>query len=384
MAVVLKVTQDSATTVLVTNSPILGNLSSLPPGGTTGQALIKQSNANGDAIWSTVSGGGGGGSVDTVNGVSPVAGNVTLTKANIGLGNVPNTDTTNATNISTGTLSIARIPTGTSGSTVALGNHTHAIADITSLQTTLNAKANTGSNSDITALTGLTTAISVAQGGTGLTTYNVGDIIYASGSSTFNRISAVAVGNALISSGTGTAPAWGKISLTSHVSGTLPVANGGTGTTSFTTGDLLYASGTTTIGKLNAVATGNALISGGSGTAPSWGKVVLGTHTTGTLPTTSITDPANSNQGLDVTLTTFSVNGHTHDFTDIVTGSVGIGQLTPGAVIYVDKALSDYGAAGVWPAARPSSSQSVKVVWMGDTDPGSIALDRDIWYQTTS
>jgi hypothetical protein len=37
-----------------------------------------------------------------------------------------------ATDVVSGTLDIARIPTGTSGTTVALGNHTHAAADVTS------------------------------------------------------------------------------------------------------------------------------------------------------------------------------------------------------------------------------------------------------------
>ena len=41
----------------------------------------------------------------------------------------------------------------------------------------------------------------------------------------------MATGNALISGGVNTAPSWGKIGLTTHVSGTLPVANGGTGIT---------------------------------------------------------------------------------------------------------------------------------------------------------
>ena len=40
-----------------------------------------------------------------------------------------------------------------------------------------------------------------------------------------------------------------------------------------TIGDMLYASATNAISLLNAVATGNVLISGGVATAPSWGKV---------------------------------------------------------------------------------------------------------------
>lgn len=72
--------------------------------------------------------------------------------------------------------------------------------------------------------------VSPADGGTGLTSYTTGDLIYASGSATLSKLSDVAVGNALISGGVGVAPAWGKVGLTTHVSGILPIANGGTGT----------------------------------------------------------------------------------------------------------------------------------------------------------
>jgi microcystin-dependent protein len=122
------------------------------------------------------------------------------------------------------------------------------------------------------------------NGGTGQTTYAVGDILYASTTSALSRLADVATGNALISGGVGVAPSWGKIGLTTHVSGTLPAANGGTGIASYTVGDIIYASGATTLAALADVATGNVLISGGVGVAPAWGKVGLTTHVSGTLP----------------------------------------------------------------------------------------------------
>lgn len=79
-------------------------------------------------------------------------------------------------------------------------------------------------------------AVTAAQGGTGIASYAVGDIVYASGATTLSKLADVATGNALISGGVTTAPSWGKVGLTTHVSGTLPVANGGTGITSFGTG----------------------------------------------------------------------------------------------------------------------------------------------------
>ena len=79
--------------------------------------------------------------------------------------------------------------------------------------------------SDITP--GLST-ITAAKGGTGQTSYAVGDLLYASTTTALSKLADVATGNALISGGVGVAPSYGKIGLTTHVSGVLPVANGGT------------------------------------------------------------------------------------------------------------------------------------------------------------
>ena len=63
------------------------------------------------------------------------------------------------------------------------------------------------------------------------TAYTIGDLLYADSTSGLARLTAAATGNALISGGTGAAPSWDKVGLATHVSGTLPVANGGTGAT---------------------------------------------------------------------------------------------------------------------------------------------------------
>jgi hypothetical protein len=73
------------------------------------------------------------------------------------------------------------------------------------------------------------TTIAVDKGGTGLTSYAVGDIVYASGATTLAKLADVATGNALISGGITTAPSWGKVGLTTHVDGILAGTNGGTG-----------------------------------------------------------------------------------------------------------------------------------------------------------
>jgi hypothetical protein len=84
----------------------------------------------------------------------------------------------------------------------------------------------------ITTGTWNTTRIAAGYGGTGFSSYTAGDMLYADTTSTLARLADVATGNALISGGVGVAPSWGKIGLTTHVSGTLPVGNGGTGVTS--------------------------------------------------------------------------------------------------------------------------------------------------------
>jgi len=132
--------------------------------------------------------------------------------------------------------------------------------------------------------------ISVAIGGTGIASYTVGDLIYASGGTTLSKLADVAAGAFLRSGGVATAPVWS----TTLWPNTL------------TTGDILYASSATQVSRLADVATTNALISGGVGVAPTWGKITL-SHTTGVAASganndiTSIAQPITF--GSSVTLT---------------------------------------------------------------------------------
>lgn len=56
----------------------------------------------------------------------------------------------------------------------------------------------------------------------------VGDLLYGDTTTTIGRLADVATGNALLSGGVGVAPAYGKVGLTTHISGILAGANGGT------------------------------------------------------------------------------------------------------------------------------------------------------------
>ena len=72
--------------------------------------------------------------------------------------------------------------------------------------------------------------VGVAYGGTGLTSYAIGDLIYASGATTLATIADVVAGKFLRSGGIGVAPAWSTLSLPN----------------SATQGDILYATSANT------------------------------------------------------------------------------------------------------------------------------------------
>ena len=114
--------------------------------------------------------------------------------------------------------------------------------------------------------------LGVAAGGTNLTSFTSGDMMYASGSTTLSKLGIGTSGQILTSSGT--APQWSTLSSAAvttfsagttgftpstatsgaiTLAGTLGTANGGTGLTSFTANGVVYASST------SALTTGSAL-----------------------------------------------------------------------------------------------------------------------------
>jgi hypothetical protein len=144
-------------------------------------------------------------------------------------------------------------------------------------------------------------AIPVTSGGTGLTTiptngqlligngtgYTLNTLGAGTGISVTNGSGTISVANTGVLSFSAGTTGLTPISATTGavtLAGTLKAVNGGTGFASYAVGDLLYANTTTTLAKLPDVATGNALISGGVNTAPSWGKIGLTTHVSGILP----------------------------------------------------------------------------------------------------
>jgi hypothetical protein len=143
-----------------------------------------------------------------------------------------------------------------------------------------------------TATTGAVTlagTLAVANGGTNITSYAVGDIIYASTTGVLSQLADIATGNALITGGVNTAPSYGKIGLATHVSGNLPVTNlnSGTGATSstFWRGDGTWsAAGTGTVTSVAQSFTGGIISVGGSPITTSGTLALTVAGTSGGIP----------------------------------------------------------------------------------------------------
>ncbi len=139
-----------------------------------------------------------------------------------------------------------------------------------------------GGATGLTPTTATTGAVTLAgtliavNGGTGFASYAVGDLLYANTTTTLAKLPDVATGNALISGGVSTAPAWGKIGLTTHVSGVLPIANGGTnGSATPTTYGVAYGTGTTY--AFTAAGTAKQVLIANTSAAPTWSTLTTGT-----------------------------------------------------------------------------------------------------------
>lgn len=140
---------------------------------------------------------------------------------------------------------------------------------------------------------GIVDPLIASKGGTGFASYAVGDLLYADTTSTLAKLADVATGNALISGGVATAPAWGKIGLTTHVSGILATTNGGTGLDTWAQGDLPYYTSGTALSKLTKDTNATRYLSNqGTSNAPSWNQVNLANGVTGDLPFANLTQIA--------------------------------------------------------------------------------------------
>lgn len=199
------------------------------------------------------------------------------------------------------------------------------------------------SNSVITSGVWSGTAISAIKGGTGLTTYTTGDILYASSSTALARITAGTAGSVLTSAGAGSTPYWalstgsgGGITLNGLTASTQTFATSisGSGFTIGSTGSThtfyiglagnastgLISGATQTIFGLKTFGSGVAITSGIASTSTSTGDLIVfgGAGIGGTLTANNI---------IVSTLTVGLIS-------DVLTASLGTTNTTPDQVVH--------------------------------------------------
>lgn len=273
------------------------------------------------------------------------------------------TDTTVTANSYGSASTVGTFTVNGQGQLTAASSTSIAIGAAAITSGTINTARISGSYTGITGVGTLTagtwngTAIASGYGGTGFSTYATGDIIYASATDTLSKLAAGTNGYILtLAAGVPTwaaAPAsgvttisFGTTGLTPStassgavsVAGTLVAANGGTGQSSYTVGDLLYASGTTTLSKLPDVATGSVLVSGGVGVSPAYSttptvtSITAPTHLGGTAVSSTLTLQSTSGVGSsDSIVMRVGNNGATTGLSIATTGIVSFP--TTGAIV---------------------------------------------------
>ena len=111
--------------------------------------------------------------------------------------------------------------------------------------------------------------LSVAKGGTNIASFTAGDVLYATGSTTLAKLPKGTAEQVLAMNAGADAPDWGSVDLT--VLPTISVAKGGTGQAGgFTQGDFLYATDATTLAKLAKGSAADVLTMNAGATAPEW------------------------------------------------------------------------------------------------------------------
>ena len=197
--------------------------------------------------------------------------------------------------------------------------------------------------------------IGATYGGTGQSSYAVGDIVYASTTTALSKLADVATGSALISGGVGVAPSYGKIGLTTHVSGTLPVANGGTNATTASITSFNNITGYTASGATGTTSTNLVFSTAPTVTNPTLtGFIETVYAATGTTPALS---PTNG------TIQTWTLSG---------SSTPTAGTWTAGASLSLQITAS----------TNTITWSSMPVTWMGGTAPTlstTVTTNIELW-----
>jgi hypothetical protein len=140
-------------------------------------------------------------------------------------------------NNTSGSQSIRVKTAAGTGVTIPSGKIAHVFCNGTDTRFADDFVAITGGTISGITLGALGTPLPVTSGGTGIATFDQGDIIYTSALNTFAKLTKSTTATRYLSNtGTSNNPAWAQINLANGVTGALPEANGGTGGTVATFG----------------------------------------------------------------------------------------------------------------------------------------------------
>ena len=168
-----------------------------------------------------------------------------------------------------------------------------------------------GTNIDITGqVISLTGTVAATNGGTGTATVTTGDLLYGSGTNTWGKLSAGSAYKSLVMNAGGTNVEWNAVALNQSgaVSGSLPATNGGTGISGYTLGDTLYSSATNTLAKLAGNTTTTKKVLTQTGTGSASAAPVWDTVSSGDIVGLGTMATQNAN---NVAITGGNINGTT-------------------------------------------------------------------------
>lgn len=99
----------------------------------------------------------------------------------------------------------------------------------------------------------LSGTVAATNGGTGTNTVTTGDLLYGSATNTWSKLAAGSAYKSLVMNAGGTNVEWNAVALNQSgaVSGSLGATNGGTGQNAYATGDMLYSDNTNSLAKLS-------------------------------------------------------------------------------------------------------------------------------------
>lgn len=320
--------QTPTTTLTINSSPISG--------GVSGRVLYDNGGTVGELI-------------NTGSGNNVLATSPTLTTPNLG---TPSTLTlTNATGLPVTGISA----TGTPSSTTYLrgdGTWSASSGGVSSVAVSGGTTGLTTSGGPITTSGTITLAgtLIAANGGTGVSSYAVGDILYANTSTTLTKLPVGTNGQVLtLAAGV---PSWaaggggltiGTTTITSGTTGrilydnagvvgelaAIPTTNGGTNITSYATGDILYASATNTLSKLPAGTNGQVLTLAAG--VPSWAASTGGV--TSFYTTLSGLTPSSTSTGAILLAGTLGTSSGGTGQTTYTDGQLLIGNSSGGGLV---------------------------------------------------